>query len=230
MSQAVINSFRVAAAAPTDPYFASVVALLHFEGANGSTTFTDVKGGTWTGSGGVALSNASVPFGATSCLFDGSDDLITSGSYAGVQFGTGDFTIECFMASTNGTVNYQTLIQSNNTQVEALIARGAGGVQRGVYYRNAVILGGSGTQALGVWKHVAYSRAAGVGHVFYDGIDGPSTVTDTVNYSSAGITRLGIPTAGLQNFSGYMKEMRITKGVARYTANFTPPSAPFPDS
>jgi hypothetical protein len=74
----------------TDPYWSSVVSLLHFDGANASTTFTDQTGKTWSAYGGVQIDTAQSKFGGASGLFNGASDYITTPSTAELTFGAGD--------------------------------------------------------------------------------------------------------------------------------------------
>lgn len=83
---------------------------------------------------------------------------------------------------------------------------------------------------INTWYHVAVSRAAGSTRLFVNGVQSGSTYVDSNNYGAS--APLGIGTyyaAGspwtTQTLNGYMQDLRITRGVARYTANFTPPTA-----
>jgi hypothetical protein len=88
-----------------DPNFGSVVALLHFDGTNGSTTFTDQKGNTWTAVSGAKISTAQSKFGGASLLLNGSSDYATVPNFAGLDFGSGNFTIEGWVRPANVTSN-----------------------------------------------------------------------------------------------------------------------------
>ncbi len=100
-------------------------------------------------------------------------------------------------------------------------------------YTPTTLQGGANT-VLGAWQHVAISRAAGVSRTFVGGVVG-ATAADTQNYNAAGVrVRMGgwedpygndPPSWG---FRGYMSNIRVTKGVGRYTGAFVPPTAPFP--
>src|SRR5690606_34123168 len=93
----IVASSRRIATGPssTDPYWSSVSSLLHFNGSNGSTTFTDEKGVGWTASGDAEISTAQSKFGGSSLSLDGTGDWLDA-SNAGFTFGTGDFTIEAW--------------------------------------------------------------------------------------------------------------------------------------
>lgn len=213
----------------SDPYFANVVALLHFEGTNGSTTITDVTGKAWTVSGTAALSSTAKPFGATSlsCAGGASDFVTTVASSADFAFGTGDFTLECWAYST-AVGTYQALISpSSANNGEAMIKDAT----TYAYYRNG-IRANTAAVSTSVWNHVAVTRASGVDRTFLNGVVSGTTFSpDAVNFAT-GKPQVGacFVGSGLGRFTGFIKEARITKGVARYTSTFTPPTGPFPNS
>jgi hypothetical protein len=81
------------------------------------------------------------------------------------------------------------------------------------------------TQTTGVWNHYAFTRQSGTGRIFKDGVLLASGTVST-NYGQNGVAiggSLGSST------NGYVDDFRFTVGVARYTADFTPPTAPYPD-
>ena len=90
----LINPYRFAV---VDPHWSNVVALLHLDGANGSATFTDQKGHTFTAGGSATLSTAQQKFGSASLVLNGSTQYITSATSADWEMGSGDFTIEMWV-------------------------------------------------------------------------------------------------------------------------------------
>jgi hypothetical protein len=88
-----------------------------------------------------------------------------------------------------------------------------------------------GTLLTNTWQHIAYTRTGGTGRLFVGGVLAGSWA-DTTNYVGT-VNRLGQTSASNavdNRLSGYIDDLRITKGVARYTAGFTPPTAAFPNS
>jgi hypothetical protein len=80
------------------------------------------------------------------------------------------------------------------------------------------------------WHHVAVVRSSGTMNFYFDGSAQGSGTADSTNYSgAAGTLRIGASGAYISDLNGYIDDLRITKGVARYTANFTPPTAAFPN-
>jgi len=78
-------------------------ALLHFDGNNNGTTFTDETGKTWTASGNAKLTTTSPKFGTACGTFDGNNDYIYSNDNADFEFGSGNFTIDAWVNVTSVT-------------------------------------------------------------------------------------------------------------------------------
>lgn len=212
----------------SDPYFTNVVALLPLDGAAGSTIITDVTGKSWTAFGNAAMSSTTAPYGTTAAAFDGVGDYLElNTATADVAFGTGDFTIECYAYVSDSTTEYQTIIQPNTSYLTALDARGSTGTFR--FYENGIKASSAGGPT-STWRHVAYARQGGTGRLFVAGVKSATDHADAVNYSLSGKIRIGAPTSALSSLTGRIKGVRITKGVARYTANFTPPTTAFPSA
>ena len=237
----LINSYRFASAA-TDPNFANVSLLLHGNGTNGSTTITDSSPSpkTVTPVGNAQISTAQSKFGGSSIAFDGTGDCLTAPDNLNFAFGTGDFTVEFWLyliaTATNnlafGSCLYDNRTLANVTGAPALFIRSTGSLRlwegNNVAYDSAV-----SAVPFSSWCHIALSRQSGATKVF---ANGSQVIAHSASY---GITAGGLTVGGVIDFrdtsaafklNGYIDELRITKGVARYTANFTPPTAPFPDS
>lgn len=219
----------------TDPFFANVVSLLHFEGANGSTSMVDQKGKTWTPSGNAQLTTTTPLMGASSLLLDGTGDYITTPSHADLGFGTGDFTVEFFamqaaakaishLDARAGTANSPRLMLYNTNAAPFSDLR--------LFVSNADrIIAPNGTLLLNTRQHFAICRASGSTRMFVDGVQVGSTYADSTNYTAADWV-IGHNTAAgsMRDFNGRIDELRITKGIGRYTSNFTPPTTPFPNA
>lgn len=214
-----------------DPYWADVSSLLHFDGPNGSTTFTDETGKSWSAAGNAQLSTTGPKFGSACGLFDGTGDYISTTSHADFGFGAGDFTIEgwayrtatgdrCIFDNRNGS--------STGIGVYATVsAGGTGGLA--VASNTAVMARAPDTTPSASWYHWAVARSGTTLRGFVNGVQELS-VTDSRTYASSAPCVIGATYLAGAGFSGRLDEIRITKGVARYTSAFTPPTAPFPNS
>lgn len=213
--------------APTDPDFANVASLLHFDGADGSTTFTDVKGKTWTATGSAQLDTDQARFGPSSLKIGLGDSIETAGA-SDFAFGTGDFTIEFFARRrVTGSTNVDWVTWGPNwdiyssTDGSILVWNGSANL----------ITSAAGVITVGNWHHVAVTRSSGTVRLFVDGVQrGGNSTGNTVNFTSTQPFYLGFYPPNLRRLDGWIDEFRVTNSVARYTANFTPPSAPFPDA
>lgn len=221
---------------PNDPNFAFNSLLLHGNGTNGSTVITDSSGSpkTVTAVGNAQISTAIAdPFGNSTrgvIALDGTGDYLSIPATTAFEYGTGDFTIECWIrfASVAGV---QSLYDQRFT--------GDQGPQP-VLYTNGTSLryffNGSdritiATVAANQWYHLALSKQSSSIKAFIDGVQGGSTYVDATSYTTGPSVFIGNDTftPAVFGFNGYIDDLRITKGVARYTATFTPPTLPFPD-
>ena len=223
-----------------DPNFANVELLLHGDGTSGSTTFTDKSsnGLTITANGNAQVDTAVKKFGTGSIEFDGTGDYLIAGtgtpSYP--NFGTGPFTIEMWIYNTASGL--QGLWTTHRIGA-------SGGMHFYIDTNNRLNHGSSGNGdngnnptsnnviSLNTWHHVALCKE-GTGtnqtRIFVDGTQ-VSSHTDTSNYQTytygpflGSFSPLGTP----YYYNGYMDDVRISN-VARYTSNFTPPTAAFSD-
>ncbi len=228
---ALSNTFSINIAAAADPSFSSVALLLHLNGANGSTTFTDnaPTPKTVTGSGGAALSTAQFQYGSASLsLTAASSQRIVAGSHADLGFGTGNFTVEMWVRRTAAaSMNFITFSGQNwNLSYEL------GTNQLNFYDGSIVRIGIAAALPLNTWVHVALTRASGVVRLFAGGVVS-TTVFDQggspTNLTAADVL-IGHYPSSATYMTGFIDDVRLTKGVARYTATFTPPVEQFPDA
>lgn len=230
----VISGARIVPPAPTDPYYSFVVALLHFNDTPPSSTFVDQKGGTWTRSGSGATSATQSKFGGASLAVLNTADYISHASDAKFGYGTGDFTIEMWIYPSNVPASVRVVFDQRSPGAPSA-ARPAFylfGTQLRYYVSGADRITG-GVISASSWHHVAISRVSGQTRMYLNGAQVGSTWTDGTNYTSspAVVATQGDSLGGTLAFTGYVDDLRITKGVGRYSgASFTVPSAQFPDA
>lgn len=225
-----------------DEYFTNVVLLLHGEGANNSTSVTDSSNAaaSITCNGAACIKTAQKKFGSSSLYFDGSASYLTAPDVSEYDFGSGDFTIDlqvywesvgasCFLQQSDGTSGYVlkwTLYYASGS----LYLAGHNPSGSPLTWISA-----SWTPSAGTWYHIALTRSGNSFRFFVNGTQvGSTTTNSTALPNSNGALHIGRfydePISSNGNHNGYMDEIRITKGVARYTSNFTAPTAQFPDS
>jgi len=170
-----------------------------------------------------------------SSYFNGSTDYLTTPANTAFAFGTGDFTVEAWIYTTSriGSGNYGSLITGaqvygvSSDWILCLTSTGLLYFQIGVSSSGAYL---SNTAVpLNSWTHVAFSRASGTVKAFINGVDAGNSVTYSTSISNNSTPlSVGGPSNGNANglMQGYISNLRIVKGTAVYTANFTPPTSP----
>jgi hypothetical protein len=169
--------------------------------------------------GDAKISTVQSKFGGSSMVFDGTGDYVAIKSFYPFNYGSRDYTIEAWVyKATSGS---QTLFASNT----------GGGL---ITFPDAAKLtwniGGTAVISdpdnfpLNQWVHVAVTRASGTLRLFVNGTSKASAANSTT--PSNDILSIGI-WVDLSSFAfnGYIDDLRITNGYARYTANFTTPTS-----
>ena len=205
------------------------ITYLPMNGDTGSTSFPEWGGKTVTAAGNAQISTAQSKFGGASAYFDGNGDYLTLPANTNFDIFSGDFTVECFtyFASTANAPHIVNIgsaatnrftVWLNGSVLTVFVNNGA---------PNANILTGPSV-ITGVWYHIAVTKSGGTWRLFVDGTQvstSTSTIIPSGNLSAC---------VGFQNFGGFagdyfngcIDDLLISKGVARYIANFTPPTAP----
>jgi hypothetical protein len=184
--------------------------------------------------GNASISTVQSKYGGSSMYFDGTGDYLLAPFSQNFQLGTGDFTIEFWInASASGTYNQVvgTLVSGTeagtwrvgnryNSTNTVFFARGSGGGFEEAQYTVNV--------NDGAWHHVACVRLAGVIYMYVDGVAraltaGSASISGTCSSSNA--FYVGYNGRDNSYITGYLDDVRITKGIARYIGNFTPPTS-----
>lgn len=226
----------------TDADFPLVTGLYHFDGSNGAqnNTFLDSSdsGHTLTRNGNTTQGTFS-PFSADEgkwgVLFEEDNSDFLSFDNADFTFGTGDYTVECFVLFTGNDTTSGGIFQTANSGTSgspAMALRDTTGLT--IYTSSGQkITGNNGTFALGVWYHLAFVRASSVVKVYKDGSlvtwdDGTTSVADTTNITSTEFA-IGRYYSNDYTLDGYISNFRVVKGTAVYTGAFTKPTTPLTD-
>jgi hypothetical protein len=149
---------------------------------------------------------------------------LTTPSNAAFAFGTGDYTVEGWVYSLSAS--QQVFFTSGGTGANNFyFSFTPNSSYIGVGTQSVWILQGSNSLSLNVWYHVAASRASGTLKLFLNGVQVASGA-DGTNWIQGGLTSVGNNSQGSQYFSGYISNLRVVKGTAVYTGNFTPSTTP----
>ena len=222
--------------APVDEEFDNVSLLLHGDGTNGSTTIVDNSSSpkAVTAVGDAQISTAQSKFGGSSITFDGTGDYLTVPSSADFAFGTGDFTVDGWVrvntvtSKSNGVFQQATTLFPQSTTNS--VALGTSNNNWQIYAKNAQSVSVATLDA-STWYFFALVRNGTTTRLYIDGTSVIEVTADSTNYTGqiVGVGSIFGTSAYNTTMNGYIDDLRITKGVARYTSNFTPPTAPFPD-
>jgi hypothetical protein len=231
-----------------DPYFANVISLLPLTGTVGATAFTDIiPGRTWTNTANIAsVVNTVTLFGQPV-----TDNLhaLTADTSSDWAFGTDDYCVEWwhFFKGTVGAsapdlqgiasnyINPNQGAPNNAGYATLAVLRNAGAGGLSIYSGSGPgqIANLSWSPLCGQWYHMAFTRQGTTGRAFVDGTQIGSNYTNSANLQVTMGPRLGDfsrPSSFGYAASIYMAQYRATRGVPRYTSNFTPPAGPFPQS
>lgn len=238
----LLNPYVFVGGSNNDPYFNNVSLLCHFDGTNGSTTITDnsTSAHTIVAHDGAALSTLQFKYGTAALRTTAAPQYVSVSASTGFSF-PGDYTIEFWLYPTSvsaansimvehfdqgtGVVSGFWSVQINPSQVDAGIryvwGTGVGTTSAAISQVSAI--------TVNTWNFVAITQNAGSVQIWINGAASGAAKTNatdlTINYA--------LDIAGRESASpmlGWMDDLRITKGVARYTTNFTPPTQAFPNS
>lgn len=197
-------------------------ALLHFDGANNGTVFTDVKGNSWTiRSGSPVTSTSQFKFGSAS-LTAPSTGAITSAGSSNWQFAA-DFTIDCWVFQPDITTSRDIVGVGTAGNGIGMRATGSGTFSA---YKGGDHAGG--TCVANTWQHVAIVRSGSTISLYVGGTSVASfTNSTTIGDSVTAIDVLFWPVFGAGGQAMFVDELRIINGTAAWTSNFTPPTGPY---
>lgn len=222
-----------------DPYFSYVSMLLNGDTLIDNSTLKN----SISISGTVNISTSIKKTGTGSMYFGGGASILTAPDNDALhQFGAGDFTVESWVYPTAYTTNYGNGIYfgyqicgnnanwaTTNWAIFITNATSNGGNYFGFYAEPApgnVV--STASIPLNGWTHVAVCRASGTLRLFVNGLVSAS-IADSSTYKNIGYPfSVGNDSNLYAPLTGYIDDLRVTKGVARYTANFTPPTQSFP--
>lgn len=220
-----------------DPYWANVVLLLHFDG-----NLTDSAKGKSVTNTNTQASGAAAKFGSGSRYFPGTtaNNLLYAGN-GDFNFGTGNFTVEGWFYKLDAptvTNNDRAMFSGQwgswsptTWWVGGYANNGAvrGGVMGGFYGAGGLT---ESNLMLNQWVHYAWVREGTQLRMYRNGVNIASTsigaTTALGNNNGLFIGRVA-DNVSFPGFYGYMDEIRVSKGIARYSANFTPPTEAFPN-
>lgn len=213
----------------------ATVLLLHCDGANGGTTFTDSAPvpKTVTVAGNAQTSTTQVKFGTASCLLDGSGDYLELASSTDFDLdSSGAYSGECWIYLPSLADDYYIM---GNADVSGGVG---GGWAIWIEAATSSIKMNFGATpqitavhglVINTWTHVAWDRGTdGVIRVYVAGAVIGTSSSNTSAVTGTNVFRVGEdPVHNNRAFNGFQDEVRLSKGIQRWGAAFTPPTAPY---
>lgn len=231
--QAIIRDWVKADYIGSDQYFDDVVLLMHMEGSNGGNSFIDLLGHNVVPIGEAQTSTVQAKFGTASLLTDGTDDRLEVDYDPAFNLVDNDFTIEfwCFPTTSTGYQVFTTrrrvddyagigpwLIRRQDTTLHMYFGKGNYSWMSDTT---------AGTILQDEWTHVAITRSGAVFSAWINGIYSGGFTDASLVMSNDSKMLIGAESDGSSPYTGYMDEVRVTVGTARYTQNFIPPTQQF---
>ena len=193
----------------------------------GFVPFTERVGKTVTPLNGAFLDTAQKKFGQSSLKLDGEEDHLSVVSNNDFGFGTEDFTIEVWVYKTASSGSETILDFRAGAGTDTAVALGVQGLDPYVYINGAYRIQSAGSITTSAWNHIAYVRSGTTGTLYVNG-SSIGSWTDNIDYGTAKPLIIGSLYNGTASYwDGWLDEIRISKGVARYTGNFGVPSEEF---
>lgn len=214
--------------------FPAVSLLLHLDGVNGATAYTDSSSYANVMSGTAPLNTSNPKFGSASASFTNQQIACTAAAAGPLDIWNGDFTIEGWIYPTNLTSGPHVILDLSNQ----LTAGGRIYTQGTDLFVQSFGFTFSGTLdipnvALNTWQHIALVRYGVSLGLFLNGSPVWQLLSGLQKIVAADLLYIGASyNSGAQGtwFPGFIDEVRITKGLARYVNQFTPPVAAFPNT
>ena len=231
----VIKGTAVAPTLPTAPVATSsgTSVLLNMQNAG---IFDNAMMNNLETVGNAQISTSVVKYGTGSLAFDGTGDWLRSPDNLGIAFGSGNFTVEGWIYLNNVSATKGIIFGNGNNSFGFRVGQGFGGNVNGLNIARSGVLDleyCAFTFATGTWYHIAVVRSGTTIYFFVNGTQQTTQGSGGSSYNFATPTSgfyFGANNDGNENFNGNIDDFRITKGYARYTANFTPPTAAFFDT
>lgn len=222
----------MAAGAPSDPSFEFVQLLMHGDGANNSTTFTDSSSAarTMTAAASAKISTAQSVFGGASMDFSAAgDEARISSSAAAALSASGDFSLEFRLRMTSTAAGIYFLIADGNNSDLYVYTTSSGKI-------GGFLLGNVRSDLASIssntWYAICIDRSGSTVKYFVDGAVVDTSTSSTSMGTSAQWFIGANPAFSGANTGGrcFIDELRLTIGASRHQAAYTVDAAPFPDS
>lgn len=192
--------------------------------------------------GDAKVSTSVYKYGSGSIVFDGSGDRLTipyTNSFLDLGINGEKFTIEAWIYPTNTMASAGQIISKGGGNASWSVTNGAqyqftvssGAISWNFNSSGSAVSVGCGNATLNAWQHVAVTYDGTTTKTFLNGVQQGTSTSGYTAPTTRNLQYIGMTQSGgyTQEYYGYIDDFRITKGYARYTSNFTPPTVAFPN-
>jgi hypothetical protein len=229
LQQAQFGRRTKAGAGGGDPDFSSLVLLVNAEDDPPTDASPFARTCTLANSAVSSATQSKYATRSLSTIGANNAALVVDSAGSTAQLGTGDCTLELWGYRNGSAVGSEHLLDA---WPDNFLMRYASGELQFYTFGNSLVMNPSFTWATGVWLHIAVVRVGTTWTLYRDGVS--HTSVGSMSGAASSGTGNGMYVGGgsgpNDGFNGYINGARITKGVARYTANFTPSPLPWPTS
>lgn len=218
----LIQNFGFAASTASCYDLTDTSLLLHMDGADASTTFTDVTGKTINVTNNTQIDTGQSKFGGASGQFDGTDDLLDSATHGDFNIDTGDFTFDAWVRFTDQLTESE-MFRIGSTSNLYLTANAIAGR----FDVNVVGATKSYTTlaTINTWYHIALVRISGVVKFYLDGSQVSTDLAAAGDVAQGALEIGSVPATGI-DLNGHLDEYRLTR-IGIWDGTFTPPTAAY---
>ena len=215
---------------PADDLAGYTKLLLHLDGTNGGSTFTDELGHTVNISGTPTTSTTQIKFGATSAYFNSGSSYLNLGTNADWTFGADPYTVDFWIyptdfSSEHAIIDFDSLGSAGTRNNGFLLVSAITTGKLRAFSSGAYSAATNGALTLNAWNHIAIVRSASANNIYINGVKDSSTLPNP-NMSNGGL----LINYGCDSYAGsvsYIDEFRVLKGYAVWTNSFSVPTSPY---
>jgi hypothetical protein len=180
--------------------------------------------------GNAQISTVQSKWGGSSIRFNGTTDYLVNQDSSGqnFNFGTGNFTVEFWINTASLSIEQsifdtQTLGGAASRTTSFVLVVTTSGTFR-IYTNSAYSAATSNSITINTWNHIAMVRNSGTITIYINGTSGVS-ISNSTNFSTSGCVIGKYADSNNGYLNGYLDDLRVAKGIARYLSNFTPPTS-----
>jgi hypothetical protein len=215
---------------PTAPLTAITNTSLLLQGTNAGIIDKSQSVKSLTLNGDTKSSTTQSKYLTSSMYFDGTGDYITIPDNNLHEMGSADFTVEVWVYCTGDPGTWQVLVGKGASGIYSPFALYRNSDGNGYLFGSTngtswAVSNSFGALSTNTWYHLALTRSGNTWTVYKDGVSSYSTTISGSVYNNSTALGIGGRSDNTELFQGYMSDVRITKGLARYTSSFTPPTS-----